>query len=137
MPSSTDFDVVRQVLGRGAANTRSIFERSGAKVRLRGESSRRADARSRNETGVPLQLVISSAWHDINGFRRAVQMAVQLMRHVERLYLEHVGEGKCEGGGAAGQHFSCYVPCSCDYFLVLDLVRRSSQGAPATHRRQR
>jgi hypothetical protein len=74
-------DCVPRIIGRGGCNAQAIAT-TGAKVRIRGQRSGHKEADTGMEANVPLQLVVTCAEANPEGFHTAVTMAVALLRGV-------------------------------------------------------
>lgn len=83
------FDLSKKIIGRGGCNTRSIFETTGAKIRLRGSGSGHLEwvgQRYRREAPVPLMLAITGEAGLPDKFCEALQMALDLLHKVGRRF---------------------------------------------------
>ena len=86
------FDLNKKIIGRGGSCTKRIFETTGAKIRLRGLGSgfleRPSHGRNseQQEAPVPLMLTIVGDRGDSKNFRRAVAMAVDLLRDISERF---------------------------------------------------
>jgi len=75
------FDVNKKVIGHGGANTKRIFEKTGAKIRLRGRGSGHNEG-ERGEAPVPLMLAVTSETRNHENFLYALEMSAQLLQTV-------------------------------------------------------
>jgi hypothetical protein len=73
-----DFDLVPRLIGYGGANTKNIFEKTQAKVRIRGKGSGHKEKNGK-EAQVPLMVAITSAFEDTLQFAQAVQMMTAVL----------------------------------------------------------
>eukprot|EP00435_Cladocopium_sp_Y103_P015952 s215_g3.t3 len=72
------FDVNKKIIGHGGANTRLIFQQTGAKVRLRGRGSRHLEG----EREAPVHLMLAVTSSNQQNFLHAVDMSSQLLHRV-------------------------------------------------------
>jgi len=77
------FDLVPRLIGRGGCKMRSIADRTGAKVRIRGSGSGYYEVGGRSEAPTPLMVAVTSDFDDPAGFKAAVEMTLQELRSVE------------------------------------------------------
>jgi len=78
----TGFDLIPMLIGRGGCNMRDIHEKTNAKVRIRGRGSGYFEVEGRREAPVPLMVVVTADKADTIGFKRAVSMTIQKLRHI-------------------------------------------------------
>jgi len=82
----TGFNMSKRIIGTGGANTRGIFDTTGAKVRLRGKGSGHLEVGGNQEAKVPLMLAVTLPKADVQQFVKAVDMAIDLLLGVEDKY---------------------------------------------------
>ncbi|CAK8991200.1 unnamed protein product [Durusdinium trenchii] len=75
------FDVNKKIIGHRGANTKRIFEKTGAKIRLRGRGSGHSEG-GRGEAPVPLMLAVTSEKRSVGSFMHALAMSAQLLQMV-------------------------------------------------------
>ncbi|CAK9020254.1 unnamed protein product [Durusdinium trenchii] len=83
----TGFDVNKKIIGHGGTNTKRIFEKTGAKIRLRGRGSGHNEG-DRGEAPVPLMLAVTSDTKNVENFVKAVELSVQLLQTVTSKFPE-------------------------------------------------
>lgn len=81
------FDVNKKIIGHGGANTKRIFEKTGAKIRLRGRGSGHNEG-ERGEAPVPLMLAVTSDTRNQENFLQACELSSQLLQTVTAKYPE-------------------------------------------------
>eukprot|EP00439_Symbiodinium_sp_Y106_P067029 s37_g11.t1 len=79
------FDVNKKLIGHGGANTKRIYEETGAKIRLRGRGSGHHEG-DRGEAPVPLMLAVTSDMRNQDNFLVALDMSAQLLQTVTNKY---------------------------------------------------
>lgn len=79
------FDVNKKIIGHGGANTKRIFEKTGAKIRLRGRGSGHNEG-ERGEAPVPLMLAVTSDTRNQENFLHACELSSQLLQTVTSKY---------------------------------------------------
>jgi hypothetical protein len=75
------FDFNKKIIGHGGCCTRAIFDATGAKIRLRGHGSKHLEGG--REAPVHLMLAVTTEETEPDNFRKAVEMAEELLRGVE------------------------------------------------------
>lgn len=75
------FDVNKKIIGHGGANTKRIYEKTGAKIRLRGRGSGHNEG-ERGEAPVPLMLAVTSDTRNQENFLHACELSSQLLQTV-------------------------------------------------------
>merc|ERR1719265_378992 len=78
------FRVVRRILGSQGQNMRTIFNETGAKLRLRGRGSKFLEGPEEKESLDDLMLCISS--QDEEGYETCLQMVQKLLKRIYREY---------------------------------------------------
>eukprot|EP00930_Biecheleria_cincta_P051234 TRINITY_DN3638_c0_g1_i3.p1 TRINITY_DN3638_c0_g1~~TRINITY_DN3638_c0_g1_i3.p1 ORF type:complete len:433 (-),score=83.62 TRINITY_DN3638_c0_g1_i3:316-1614(-) len=79
------FQLIKKVIGHGGNNTRRIFEKTAAKIRLRGRGSGHLEANGR-EAPVHLMLAVTSDMGQEISFLAALQMSADLLEQVTSKY---------------------------------------------------
>merc|ERR1712037_971786 len=79
------FPLVKQLIGTGGENTRSIHEATGAKIRVRGKGSGHVE-RCGRQAQVPLMIAITAEHRRPCDFRTAVLMTNELTLRVMRRF---------------------------------------------------
>ena len=102
------FEMGKALIGNRGANTRSIHERTGANIRLRGRGSGYKEADGKAEAPVPLMIVVISDGTEASDFTLAVRLVLQKLEQINgwffdfcvanRLELELVDEGSWSFG---------------------------------------
>jgi hypothetical protein len=85
-----DFPIVGRIIGPQGAHMKSIHERTGAKLRLRGRKSNFREGPENKELDEPMHLCVSS--NDEVSFRRACEMVETLMAGVYADYTKFCQE---------------------------------------------
>ncbi|CAE7191541.1 unnamed protein product [Symbiodinium microadriaticum] len=80
-------DYVPAIIGRCGTNTKSIYEETGCKVRVRGRGSGHKEQGSNKEAPTSLMLAVTAEATNSDGFCRAVAMSLSLLKEVEQRYL--------------------------------------------------
>ncbi|CAE7198906.1 kif7 [Symbiodinium natans] len=94
----TQFAVVPAIIGKKGCNTRAIFEKTGAKIRVRGRGSGHMEAASGREAPAGLMVTVSSNSFEWDGFVEAVRLTGELLDRVQHKMYEmtdkhkHLGE---------------------------------------------
>lgn len=83
------FDLVPMTIGRGGCNMRKIAEKTGAKLRIRGQGSGHLEIDGRREAPVPLMLAVTVDRGDRAGFKEAVKMALEELETVAYRFKDH------------------------------------------------
>lgn len=78
------FGVVRRILGRAGANMKSIAERTGVKLRLRGRGSKFLEGPEQRESADELMLCVSG--QDKDGFELAKELVSEILQDI---YKQH------------------------------------------------
>eukprot|EP00747_Dinoflagellata_sp_TGD_P092330 gnl/TRDRNA2_/TRDRNA2_165378_c0_seq1.p1 gnl/TRDRNA2_/TRDRNA2_165378_c0~~gnl/TRDRNA2_/TRDRNA2_165378_c0_seq1.p1 ORF type:complete len:225 (+),score=48.87 gnl/TRDRNA2_/TRDRNA2_165378_c0_seq1:69-743(+) len=82
------YPIKRRLLGPGGAKMKSIFEQTGAKLRLRGRGSDFLEGKLRQEADEPLMLCLSGVWdwdsgkYDREGFELAASLAHDHLKEI-------------------------------------------------------
>ncbi|CAE7560609.1 unnamed protein product [Symbiodinium natans] len=79
------FDVNKKLIGHGGANTKRIYEETGAKIRLRGRGSGHVEG-DRGEAPVHLMLAVTSETRNQDNFLVALELSAQLLQKVTIRY---------------------------------------------------
>ena len=74
-----DFNLVPMLIGHGGKNTKTVNEKTGAKVRIRGKGSGHLEVEGKREAPVPLMVAITSDGEDALQFAQAVQMMTTVL----------------------------------------------------------
>ncbi|CAE7460771.1 unnamed protein product [Symbiodinium sp. CCMP2592] len=83
-------DYVPAIIGRRGINTKSIYEETGCKVRVRGRGSGHQEQGSNKEAPTNLMLAVTAEADNSDGFCKAVAMSLTLLEEVEqRYYFDH------------------------------------------------
>jgi len=83
-------DYVPAIIGRRGTNTKSIYEETGCKVRVRGRGSGHQEQGSNKEAPTNLMLAVTAEANNSDGFCKAVAMSLTLLEEVEeRYYFDH------------------------------------------------
>eukprot|EP00929_Paragymnodinium_shiwhaense_P094897 TRINITY_DN55745_c0_g1_i1.p1 TRINITY_DN55745_c0_g1~~TRINITY_DN55745_c0_g1_i1.p1 ORF type:complete len:655 (-),score=147.89 TRINITY_DN55745_c0_g1_i1:72-2036(-) len=80
------FDMIPILIGRGGCNMREIHSVTKAKVRIRGRGSGYLEVDGKREAPVPLMVVVTADNSDAGGFRKAVDMTLTKLKHVQERY---------------------------------------------------
>jgi hypothetical protein len=80
------FDLVKKIIGKEGCNTRSIFDCTRTKVRVRGRGSGHKERRSAEEANVHLMVALAAERGNSDDFRRAFQKAVTLIANVSEKF---------------------------------------------------
>lgn len=75
-----EFGVVRRILGRAGANMKSVAERTGVKLRLRGRGSKFLEGPEQQESTDDLMLCVSG--QDDAGFQLAKDLVSEILRDI-------------------------------------------------------
>eukprot|EP00747_Dinoflagellata_sp_TGD_P088626 gnl/TRDRNA2_/TRDRNA2_164072_c0_seq1.p1 gnl/TRDRNA2_/TRDRNA2_164072_c0~~gnl/TRDRNA2_/TRDRNA2_164072_c0_seq1.p1 ORF type:complete len:200 (-),score=34.08 gnl/TRDRNA2_/TRDRNA2_164072_c0_seq1:304-903(-) len=81
------FDLVKKIIGHGGCNTKSIYEATGAKLRVRGRGSGHLEGRS--EASVHLMLAVGTDGAACKNFEMAIERCVELLKHTETRFEHH------------------------------------------------
>eukprot|EP00418_Pyrodinium_bahamense_P033721 CAMPEP_0179156204 /NCGR_PEP_ID=MMETSP0796-20121207/76141_1 /TAXON_ID=73915 /ORGANISM="Pyrodinium bahamense, Strain pbaha01" /LENGTH=515 /DNA_ID=CAMNT_0020857771 /DNA_START=10 /DNA_END=1557 /DNA_ORIENTATION=+ len=79
------FELNKKIIGHSGSCTKGIFDATGAKVRLRGRGSKHLEGG--REAPVHLMLAVTTEKGELESFREAFRMAIELLRDVERRFL--------------------------------------------------
>ncbi len=81
------FELVPRLIGIGGINTRTIYNATAAKVRIRGKGSGHQEVQNttgiKMEARVPLMVAITCEKQSTHNFRKAVDMIVTLLKNTE------------------------------------------------------
>merc|ERR1719272_180919 len=80
------FDLVKKVIGRSGCNTRTIFESTGTKVRVRGTGSGHIEHRLGREAPVPLMVALAAESGCAESFSKAFVLTKELLQDTERRF---------------------------------------------------
>jgi len=80
------FDLVKKIIGREGCNTRTIYNETSTKVRVRGQGSGHRELRSKQEAPVHLMMALAADHGCREDFKRAFVMAVELLQDVSRRF---------------------------------------------------
>mmetsp|Transcript_46660 Transcript_46660/g.107822 ORF Transcript_46660/g.107822 Transcript_46660/m.107822 type:complete len:458 (+) Transcript_46660:49-1422(+) len=116
------FDLVPMIIGRGGCNTRNIADQTGAKIRVRGKGSGHLEAATRREAPTPLMLVVATEADNSDGFFKAIELSVQLLRRVESRYVEHC---KRTGSSLINPAFTIGPLCDESWWEMLSAVNET------------
>eukprot|EP00931_Biecheleriopsis_adriatica_P051343 TRINITY_DN2976_c0_g1_i1.p1 TRINITY_DN2976_c0_g1~~TRINITY_DN2976_c0_g1_i1.p1 ORF type:complete len:434 (+),score=97.86 TRINITY_DN2976_c0_g1_i1:57-1358(+) len=83
------FDLAKKTIGHGGVLTKSIFEATGAKIRLRGKGSGHKETKSRGEAPVPLMLAVTSEVGQECEFLTALRMSAELLEQVTSKFKDY------------------------------------------------
>jgi len=79
-------------IGRGGRNTRSVFDATAAKLRIRGRGSGHLEVDCgngrRKEAPVPLMVAVTANKGDPEGFRKAIEMTLERLKEVWHHYAQ-------------------------------------------------
>ncbi|CAE7600613.1 Dnah7 [Symbiodinium natans] len=79
-------EYVPTIIGRGGANTKSIHEETGCKVRVRGRGSGHLEQQSNEEAPTNLMLAVTAEPGNKEGFIQAVAKSLLLLWNVDERY---------------------------------------------------
>merc|ERR1712048_1059644 len=82
------FSVKNKVLGSRGAHVKDIFEKTGAKLRLRGRGSGFLEGPDKKESTDPLMLCVSAP--DVASYQDAKDMVTEVLERVYKQYREHL-----------------------------------------------
>ncbi|CAE7620441.1 kif7 [Symbiodinium sp. CCMP2592] len=85
------FSVVPAMIGKRGVNTRTIFDQTGAKIRVRGRGSGHMESQTGKEAPAGLMVTVSSHRSDWNGFVEAVNLTGELIDRVQNQMYEKMG----------------------------------------------
>eukprot|EP00439_Symbiodinium_sp_Y106_P054159 s3879_g7.t1 len=85
------FSVVPAMIGKRGVNTRTIFDKTGAKIRVRGRGSGHMESQTGKEAPAGLMVTVSSHRSDWNGFVEAVKLTGELIDRVQNQMYEKMG----------------------------------------------
>eukprot|EP00931_Biecheleriopsis_adriatica_P050616 TRINITY_DN2931_c0_g1_i4.p1 TRINITY_DN2931_c0_g1~~TRINITY_DN2931_c0_g1_i4.p1 ORF type:complete len:429 (-),score=79.81 TRINITY_DN2931_c0_g1_i4:100-1386(-) len=86
--------VVPAIIGKNGTNTRSIFEATGAKIRVRGRGSGHKEMSTGKEAPAGLMVTVSANADNLTGFNDAVRMTGVLLDRIEAKMHVKVKEAK-------------------------------------------
>ncbi|CAJ1387223.1 unnamed protein product [Effrenium voratum] len=76
-------NVVPAIIGKQGVNTRSIYEKTGAKIRVRGRGSGHKESATGREAPAGLMVTVSACASDLNAFNHAVTMTGELLDRIQ------------------------------------------------------
>eukprot|EP00930_Biecheleria_cincta_P090884 TRINITY_DN8036_c0_g2_i1.p1 TRINITY_DN8036_c0_g2~~TRINITY_DN8036_c0_g2_i1.p1 ORF type:complete len:439 (-),score=94.22 TRINITY_DN8036_c0_g2_i1:71-1387(-) len=85
--AKSGFELNKKVIGHGGANTRNIFDKTDAKIRLRGCGSGHREVNGK-EAPVHLMLAVTTNIGQETNFLVALQMSAELLQRVTEKYME-------------------------------------------------
>ena len=90
-----EFDLVPLLIGKWGKNTRSIYQKTGAKIRIRGRGSGHKEVQSENqrkEAPLPLHIAITIDQSNAIAFRSAVELVIELLSAAQASFVQWCGE---------------------------------------------